>query len=115
MSHTRRFDHVGITVADLDAVTAFFIGLGLEVETGVRRGRVRPHTAGGRLERLAPTRARPAEACLAVPQASSETRVSDAPDIIDPAMLQHDSRSSSCLSSSSGAGGPCLLATRALG
>jgi catechol 2,3-dioxygenase-like lactoylglutathione lyase family enzyme len=27
-----RFDHVGITVADLDAATAFFIGLGLEVE-----------------------------------------------------------------------------------
>ena len=26
----RRFDHVGITVADLDAVTAFFVGLGLE-------------------------------------------------------------------------------------
>ena len=32
MSHVRRFDHVGITVADLDAVTAFFAGLGLEVE-----------------------------------------------------------------------------------
>jgi catechol 2,3-dioxygenase-like lactoylglutathione lyase family enzyme len=32
MSHTRRFDHVGITVADLDTVTAFFVGLGLEVE-----------------------------------------------------------------------------------
>jgi len=28
----RRFDHVGITVADLDRVTAFFVGLGLEVE-----------------------------------------------------------------------------------
>src|SRR5437870_13757246 len=28
----RRFDHVGITVADLDAVTAFFVGLGCEVE-----------------------------------------------------------------------------------
>jgi catechol 2,3-dioxygenase-like lactoylglutathione lyase family enzyme len=28
----RRFDHVGITVADLDAATAFFIGLGLEIE-----------------------------------------------------------------------------------
>jgi catechol 2,3-dioxygenase-like lactoylglutathione lyase family enzyme len=27
-----RFDHVGITVADLDRVTAFFVGLGLEVE-----------------------------------------------------------------------------------
>ena len=32
MSHVRRFDHVGITVADLDAVTAFFVGLGLEVK-----------------------------------------------------------------------------------
>ncbi len=32
MSGIRRFDHVGITVADLDAVTAFFVGLGLEVE-----------------------------------------------------------------------------------
>ncbi len=32
MTHIRRFDHVGITVADLDAVTAFFVALGLEVE-----------------------------------------------------------------------------------
>src|SRR6059058_5894116 len=32
MSHVRRFDHVGVTVADLDVVTAFFVGLGLEVE-----------------------------------------------------------------------------------
>ena len=32
MSHIRRFDHVGITVADLDAATAFFVRLGLEVE-----------------------------------------------------------------------------------
>ena len=32
MSPIRRFDHVGIIVADLDAVTAFFVGLGLEVE-----------------------------------------------------------------------------------
>jgi len=32
MSHVRRFDHVGITVADLDRVAAFFVGLGLEVE-----------------------------------------------------------------------------------
>jgi catechol 2,3-dioxygenase-like lactoylglutathione lyase family enzyme len=32
MSHVRRFDHVGITVADLAKVTAFFVGLGLEVE-----------------------------------------------------------------------------------
>lgn len=32
MSHIRRFDHVGITVADLDLVTEFFVGLGLEVE-----------------------------------------------------------------------------------
>ena len=32
MSHVRRFDHVGITVADLDSATAFFVGLGLEIE-----------------------------------------------------------------------------------
>ena len=32
MSQVRRFDHVGITVADLDTATAFFVGLGLEVE-----------------------------------------------------------------------------------
>jgi catechol 2,3-dioxygenase-like lactoylglutathione lyase family enzyme len=32
MPHVRRFDHVGITVANLDKVTAFFVGLGLEVE-----------------------------------------------------------------------------------
>ena len=32
MSRVRRFDHVGITVADLDTVTAFFVGLGLQVE-----------------------------------------------------------------------------------
>jgi catechol 2,3-dioxygenase-like lactoylglutathione lyase family enzyme len=28
----RRFDHVGITVADLTAVTTFFVGLGFEIE-----------------------------------------------------------------------------------
>jgi catechol 2,3-dioxygenase-like lactoylglutathione lyase family enzyme len=39
MSHVRRLDHIGITVADLDSVTAFFIGLGLEVEgTGSVKG-----------------------------------------------------------------------------
>ena len=32
MSHIKRFDHVGIAVDDLDSVTAFFVGLGLEVE-----------------------------------------------------------------------------------
>jgi catechol 2,3-dioxygenase-like lactoylglutathione lyase family enzyme len=32
MGELRAFDHVGITVADLDLATAFFIGLGLEVE-----------------------------------------------------------------------------------
>ena len=31
MAQIKRFDHVGITVDDLDAVTAFFVGLGLEV------------------------------------------------------------------------------------
>lgn len=39
MAHVRRFDHIGITVADLDAATAFFVGLGLEVEgTGTVQG-----------------------------------------------------------------------------
>ena len=32
MSFVQRFDHVGLTVADLDAATAFFVGLGLEAE-----------------------------------------------------------------------------------
>src|SRR5688500_17897372 len=32
MSPVRRFDHVGITVADLDRAIEFFVGLGLEVE-----------------------------------------------------------------------------------
>lgn len=32
MSQLRAFDHVGITVTDLDVATAFFVGLGLEVE-----------------------------------------------------------------------------------
>ena len=32
MGQVRRFDHVGITVSDLPAATAFFIGLGLEVD-----------------------------------------------------------------------------------
>jgi catechol 2,3-dioxygenase-like lactoylglutathione lyase family enzyme len=32
MSQVRRFDHVGLTVADLDVVTGFFVALGLEVE-----------------------------------------------------------------------------------
>ena len=32
MAHIKQFDHVGVTVADLDAATAFFTDLGLEVE-----------------------------------------------------------------------------------
>ena len=32
MSQLRAFDHIGITVTDLDTATAFFVGLGLEVE-----------------------------------------------------------------------------------
>jgi catechol 2,3-dioxygenase-like lactoylglutathione lyase family enzyme len=32
VSYVRRFDHVGLTVADLDVVAAFFVGLGLEAE-----------------------------------------------------------------------------------
>jgi catechol 2,3-dioxygenase-like lactoylglutathione lyase family enzyme len=39
MTHVQRFDHIGITVADLESVTAFFVGLGLEVEgTGSVQG-----------------------------------------------------------------------------
>ena len=39
MAHVQRFDHIGITVADLDSVTAFFVRLGLEVEgTGSVKG-----------------------------------------------------------------------------
>ncbi len=39
MAHIQRLDHIGITVADLDSVTAFFVGLGLEVEgTGSVQG-----------------------------------------------------------------------------
>jgi catechol 2,3-dioxygenase-like lactoylglutathione lyase family enzyme len=30
--HIKRFDHIGITVADLDRAVAFFVGLGLKVE-----------------------------------------------------------------------------------
>jgi catechol 2,3-dioxygenase-like lactoylglutathione lyase family enzyme len=32
MEAVRRFDHVGVTVTDLDAAAAFFVALGLEVE-----------------------------------------------------------------------------------
>jgi catechol 2,3-dioxygenase-like lactoylglutathione lyase family enzyme len=32
MSQIRSFDHIGVTVEDLDSATAFFAGLGLEVE-----------------------------------------------------------------------------------
>ena len=32
MSHIKSFDHVGITVEDLDAAADFFVGLGLEIE-----------------------------------------------------------------------------------
>ena len=32
MPGIRSFDHIGITVADLDTATAFFVGLGFEVE-----------------------------------------------------------------------------------
>lgn len=32
MGQLRAFDHVGITVANLDVATAFFVGLGLEIE-----------------------------------------------------------------------------------
>ena len=32
MARILHFDHVGVTVRDLDAVTAFFVSLGLEIE-----------------------------------------------------------------------------------
>jgi catechol 2,3-dioxygenase-like lactoylglutathione lyase family enzyme len=32
MPGIKHFDHIGITVADLDLATAFFVGLGLQVE-----------------------------------------------------------------------------------
>jgi catechol 2,3-dioxygenase-like lactoylglutathione lyase family enzyme len=32
MTRILRFDHVGVTVRDLERVTAFFVGLGLEIE-----------------------------------------------------------------------------------
>ncbi|HUS21310.1 MAG TPA: VOC family protein [Aeromicrobium sp.] len=32
MSHVRRFDHVGITVTDLDVATQFFVSFGLKIE-----------------------------------------------------------------------------------
>ena len=32
MTHIKRFDHVGVTVADLDRAIEFFTGLGLELE-----------------------------------------------------------------------------------
>lgn len=32
MTRVIRFDHVGVTVKDLDRVAAFFVGLGLEIE-----------------------------------------------------------------------------------
>jgi catechol 2,3-dioxygenase-like lactoylglutathione lyase family enzyme len=39
MAQVRRLDHIGITVADLASATAFFVGLGLEVEgTGTVTG-----------------------------------------------------------------------------
>src|SRR6478609_5833289 len=39
VTYVKRFDHLGITVADLEAATAFFVGLGLEVEgTGSVQG-----------------------------------------------------------------------------
>jgi catechol 2,3-dioxygenase-like lactoylglutathione lyase family enzyme len=31
MAHVKHFDHIGVTVDDLDLVTRFFVGLGLEV------------------------------------------------------------------------------------
>ena len=50
MSHRPRFDHVGLTVADLDAVTTFFVGLGLEVENRMFvEGEFRPEAGQSRV------------------------------------------------------------------
>lgn len=39
MPHIKRFDHIGVTVSDLEAATEFFVGLGLEIEgTGSVQG-----------------------------------------------------------------------------
>jgi catechol 2,3-dioxygenase-like lactoylglutathione lyase family enzyme len=35
MAPIRTFDHVGITVSDLETATAFFVGLGFEIEGGM--------------------------------------------------------------------------------
>lgn len=32
MTHQLRFDHIGVTVADIERATEFFVGLGLEIE-----------------------------------------------------------------------------------
>ena len=32
MTQIKSFDHIGVTVADLDAATEFFVGLGLEIQ-----------------------------------------------------------------------------------
>ena len=32
MTHLLSFDHIGVTVADIDRATEFFVGLGLEIE-----------------------------------------------------------------------------------
>jgi catechol 2,3-dioxygenase-like lactoylglutathione lyase family enzyme len=51
MSHVRRFDHVGLTVADLDVVTAFFVALGLEVEGRTFVTKKRMFRSGGEANR----------------------------------------------------------------
>jgi catechol 2,3-dioxygenase-like lactoylglutathione lyase family enzyme len=39
MTHVRRLDHIGINVEDLEAATAFFLEIGLEIEgTGTNQG-----------------------------------------------------------------------------
>ncbi len=49
MSRIQRFDPVGITVADLDTATAFFVGLGCKVEGTFVEGRVAVDTIPGAL------------------------------------------------------------------
>ena len=74
MSQVKRFDHVGITVADLDLVMAFFVGLGLEVE-GARSWRASswtPSAASRTRARRSPCCGRPAEAARSSWRGSSD-------------------------------------------
>jgi catechol 2,3-dioxygenase-like lactoylglutathione lyase family enzyme len=105
MSGIRRFDHVGITVADLDLVAAFFVELGFEVEgrtflegefldtvVGIRDARtemilLRPPDGGTRLElarfdRPDRTRGRPAALATDLGLSNVSFEVDDLQDVL---------------------------------